>query len=321
MTVPLAAGVRIGWTDLPEEVREWVGGVLGAPVTSAVSQPGGFSPGSADRVVTEAGARAFVKAVSPAQNPRTPELHRQEARIAARLPAGVPAPRLLGSYDDGTWVALVLEDVDGRHPVTPWEAGELRSVLRALESLVRHGTPSPVADLGSAGKVLEGDFEGWSRLAEEPAADLDDWAVAHLAELRALAARGSAVIAGDTLCHLDVRADNLLLRDDGSVVLIDWPWACRAAPWLDSLALLVNVELFGGHDAEELIGISAPLREAPPEDLTAALAGLTGYFLDVARRPPSPGLPTVRAFQRVNGDAALGWLRRRLEGGAAEGRR
>src|SRR5664280_3713391 len=40
-----AAGVRIGWADLPEPVRAGVEAVLAAPVVTAVSQRGGFSPG------------------------------------------------------------------------------------------------------------------------------------------------------------------------------------------------------------------------------------------------------------------------------------
>jgi hypothetical protein len=47
------------------------------------------------------------------------------------------------------------------------------------------------------------------------------------------------------------------------------------------------------------------------DDITAALAGLCGYFTDVARQPPDPGLPTVRAFQRAQTRSTLSWLRRR----------
>jgi hypothetical protein len=33
------------------------------------------------------------------------------------------------------------------------------------------------------------------------------------------------------------------------------------------------------------------------------------HFVDVARRPAQPGLPTVRAFQRSYADALLPWLK------------
>jgi hypothetical protein len=81
-----------------------------------VSQPGGFSPGVAARLLLHGGGRAFVKAVGPDPNPDSPELHRAEARIAASLPAAAPAPRLLGCLDRDGWVVLVFEDIDGVPP-------------------------------------------------------------------------------------------------------------------------------------------------------------------------------------------------------------
>ena len=47
------------------------------------------------------------------------------------------------------------------------------------------------------------------------------------------------------------------------------------------------------------------------EDVDAVLAGLLGYFLDAARLPDPPGLPTVRAFQRAQGEVVLRWLKER----------
>src|SRR5690349_10831175 len=112
----VASGVRIRWSDLPSSVRHAVEEILGGPVVEAVPQAGGFSPGTADRVRTADGRRAFVKAVSAALNKDSPGLHRQEARVTAALPTSAPTPRLLGMHDDGDWVALVLNDVEGRHP-------------------------------------------------------------------------------------------------------------------------------------------------------------------------------------------------------------
>ncbi|MCX5066569.1 hypothetical protein OOJ91_11845 [Micromonospora lupini] len=41
-------------------------------------------------------------------------------------------------------------------------------------------------------------------------------------------------------------------------------------------------------------------------------SGLAGFFADSARRPPPPGIPTVRAFQQAQADAPLPWLAQRL---------
>ncbi|WP_319462438.1 phosphotransferase [Micromonospora sp. RTP1Z1] len=303
---------RIDWVDLPDRVRASVEEILGAPVVEAVSQPGGYSPGTADRVRTADGRRAFVKAVSPAQNDRSPALHRAEALISAALPPHAPAPRLLGSHDDGDWVALVFDDVDGRHPATPWLTTELGAVLTALETMAAALTPAAVAAVPTAAEQLSYDFGGWRRIAADPPADLDPWARTRLPQLCAAAERGLAALAGDTLCHLDVRADNLLIGRDGAVSVVDWPWACRGPAWLDTVLLLVNVRLHGGHDTEALLRGLPLTAGVDPAALTGVLAGLAGYFLDAARQPPPLGIPTVRAFQRAQGDALLPWLAERL---------
>ncbi len=296
-----AAGVRITWCDLPPHVRAAVERLLGAPVVDAVSQAGGFSPGTADRVVTRTGERAFVKAVSPAQNPRSADLARREAAVTAALPAGTPAPALLGTFDDGEWVVLVLEDVDGRHPRTPWVADELDAAVRGLRDLARALTPSPLPGGEAAADHLADDFGGWRRIAADPPADLDPWAAAHLGELVAAADRGLTSLTGDTLAHCDIRADNMLLRPDGSVVFVDWPWGCAGPPWLDTALLALNVIVHGG-DGDAIL----------PAEGADVVIGFTGYLLDAARQAPPPGLPTVRAFQRAQGDALLPWMRRRL---------
>ncbi|MEU5831814.1 phosphotransferase [Micromonospora tulbaghiae] len=304
---------RLHWHELPGHVRDGVEGVLGDRVVAALSQPGGFSPGTADRVRTAGGGRAFVKAVSPAQNDRSPDLHRAEARIAAALPPDTPAPRLLGSYDDGHWIALVFADVEGRHPVTPWRAGELAAVLSTLETMAAALTPAPAAaTTPTAAERLAHDFGGWRRLAADPPAGLDPWARSHLPELCAAADRGLAALDGGTLCHVDVRADNLLLGPDGSVTVVDWPWACRGPAWLDTLLTVVNVQVYGGHDPDALLAARPLTADVDPADLTGVLAGFTGFFLDGARQPPPPGIPTVRAFQRRQGEALLPWLTHRL---------
>ena len=86
---------RTTWTDVPTTLRQQVEGVLGGPVVTAESQASGWSPGSADRVTTAAGERAFVKTVSRSRNEAALDLHRREAEVMAQLPTTVQAPRLL----------------------------------------------------------------------------------------------------------------------------------------------------------------------------------------------------------------------------------
>ncbi|GAA4029063.1 hypothetical protein GCM10022247_62650 [Allokutzneria multivorans] len=300
-------GKRIGWAELPRHVRAAVEEIIGAPVVEAVSQSGGFSPGTADRVRMADGTRAFVKAVGIELNDFSPQLHRREARVTAALSPEIPAPRLLGSYDDGDWVALVLEDVEGRHPATPWLPDEVDRVLGALAAVA---TSSDVPDLISAEESLADDFAGWQQISASPPADLDSWAARNLEALCGLADRGLAATNGDHLVHMDVRADNVLLGEGGAVTVVDWPWACRGAEWLDTALLLVNVRLHGGHNTSALL--AEHTANADLDDVIAFLAGVAGTFLDAARQPAPPGLPTVRAFQRAQGDAVLSWVRELL---------
>jgi hypothetical protein len=305
-----ASGVRVAWPDLPASVRASVEEVLGSRVVTAVSQPGGFSPGSADRVVTADGRRAFVKAVAGSINPHSPGLHRREIAVSAALPDLVPAPRLLGSHDDGDWVALVLTDVAGRHPRLPWEPAELEAVREALEALAAVPLTDGLAWLPGTGAGFAEDFAGWHRLRADPDPGLDGWSVRNLDRLTAAADRGEVALEGDRLVHGDVRADNLLVRPDGSVVLVDWPWATRGAAWFDRLTLLVNVGLYDADAPLEELR-AAWLPEVRPDDVDAVLSGLASYFADRVRQPDPPGLPTVRAFQRAQGQVVLRWLQQR----------
>ncbi|NEB80393.1 phosphotransferase [Streptomyces sp. SID14478] len=310
---PPATGVRTPWDALPDRVRDALADALGAPVVTARTQSGGFSPGVAARVALDDGRRAFVKAVSAQANPHSPALHRAEARNAAALPPEVPAPRLLATYDDDTWVALAFEDVPGRQPHVPWRGDELSRVLGAVDRLGRVLTPAPfpaprVVD------VLAPSFAGWRRLVEEGRVErlgLGDWATRNAPALAELAAPWAEFTDGDTLVHADLRADNILLTER-DVVFVDWPHAMRAAPWFDLLVMLPCVRAQGGPDPEVLFAGQPSGRAADPEGVTRALAGFAGFMLEHADRPAPPGLPTLRAFQRAQGEAALEWLERRI---------
>ena len=308
---PQASGRRMQWAEMPASVRSAIEDRLGSRAVSARSQAGGFSPGVAARLELADGARVFVKAVCGRPNPDSPGIHRREARVAAALPAHVPAPALLWSSDDGDWVVLAFDDVDGRQPELPWRADELQRVLAALHALADGLTPSPVS-LEPASEWLARMFGGWRRIADDAAdsAGIPATVRARLEDLVELESRWPESVGGDTLVHLDVRADNLLLTPE-RVLLVDWPWAAVGAPWLDLVAMLPSVAMQGGPDPDHLWRAHPLGRQVDDDRVDAFIAALAGLFVRAALLPPAPGIPTLRAFQHGQGEQALAWLARR----------
>ncbi|WP_308121771.1 phosphotransferase family protein [Actinotalea ferrariae] len=318
---PAFSGTRLGWADLPREVRARIAELAGAQVTSETSATSGFSPGYAAILELADGTEVFVKAVSPEQNPDSPELARAEAVVAGALPAGVPAPRLLWSHDDGSWVLLGFESVEGSSPVLPWRREDLDRVLRAITQLADAGTPGP-AGLVTLGDSISGVVEGWARLEADGAAvdravlgagPHGEWLLSHLEQLVGWASDAVPAAAGDSLVHGDLRGDNIMLGPggpDGPVWLIDWPHAATAgARWFDLLGMLPSVVMQGGGDAAEIFAAHPNAAGADPDAVRAVLAGITGYFIEGSVQPAPRGIANLRAFQRAQGVAALGWLR------------
>ncbi|WP_369373419.1 phosphotransferase family protein [Streptomyces sp. cg36] len=317
--VPVAAGVRREWWAVPDGVRDLVEARLGSPVESAVTQPGGFSPGVAARARLADGRRLFLKAVGPEPNPDTPALHRAEARITAALPAEAPVPRLLLSVEDAGWVVLAFEDVEGRTPEQPWRGDELRRVLGASAALGALLDPAPV-EAPTVGERLGEKFRGWRRLSDAYGRDpravewLDPWALRNLGRLAEREETWQTAVSGTALVHGDLRADNVLLTED-RVMVVDWPWAAVGAAWFDVVNMGPSVLMRGGPETAALLDAHLAERGADPDDVTTVLTALTGYFLHQSTQAPPPGLPTLRAFQGAQGEAALRWLRRRTDWG------
>ncbi len=311
VTAPAAQGKRLHWPDLPGEVRADITALLGAHVVAAETQAHGFSPGVAARVRLADGRRAFVKAVSASSNPESPAMHRTEARLTGAFPAGVPVPRLLGTHDDGEWVALAYEDVEGRHPSTPWRIDELEHVMASLVRLHETLTPCPVPDWPRAGDdpLLADEFTSWSVCDPDL---LDGWASEHLDELVSLERGWRQAAEGDTLLHLDLRADNMLIRPDGEVVFVDWPWGLRGVPALDVVGFAPSVLMQGGPDVDWLLARHPAAAGSGRDAVNALLAAVAGMFTYRALQPSPPGLPTLRAFQGAQGRAACEMLAKRL---------
>jgi aminoglycoside phosphotransferase (APT) family kinase protein len=299
---PVAAGVRVAYDTLPTPVRSWVDATLGSRVVQARTQHGGFSPGVAARLVCADGTRAFVKAVSAETNADSPTLHRREIEVLGLLPPELPVPRLIAAYDETPWVALLIDEADGRQPRLPWDDAQLDRAL-ALARSVNAVTGVP---LGSIGERLA-EWAGWTKLATGPGPQ-DPWARRHLDRLIELEQSVADATAGQHLLHVDFRADNVLLGPDRDW-LVDWPWARAGAPWVDLVLGAPCIALQGGPSPDDLLrraGVSAD-----GEAVTAVVAAFAGLMVHSSGQPPPPGIPTVREVQAVQGRIALDWLRAR----------
>lgn len=305
--------MRPQWSTLPPPVVAGVEAVLGFRVVTSISQTAGFSPGIAARVGGDQGERAFVKVVSSLVNADSPTMHRDEARYAVLLPFG--APRLLGSFDDGTWVALAFEEVDGRPPEVPWTPADLKAAIDVLDRQALVPAPS---ELPTVAESLRAELDGFALLSADPTG-VTGWELRHLDALAALEASWQDAAAGDRWLHNDARGDNMLIRPDGSAVLVDWPWSCAGNPAFDAIGFIPTAirdgagrpELPVGEACEDLLGRLAGARCATDEQLTAMVAAFAGLMQHRRRQPAPPGIPGVRAFQASQGDVALAWLQLR----------
>jgi aminoglycoside phosphotransferase (APT) family kinase protein len=314
LTGPAGTGIRLEWMDLPATVRAAVEGHLHGRIRRIEVQRGGFSPAFAGIVTDASGEETFVKAGGPTPNPEVPVLYRREWSVASALPANVPAPRARWSEDDGEWVTIAFEAIRGKNPSLPWKKDDLDRVVRAHRRMASALTPSPI-EAPSVQQRLASAFRGFRTLTENrdrsaiQDAPLDPWIRRHLEDLALLEGTWEDLAGGTTLLHNDVRADNIVLRGE-EVFFVDWPHACVGPAWFDLIGLLPSVAMQGGPRPWGIFDASELGRDAPADAVRSCVAAMTGYFVERSLRPPPPGLPTVREFQRAQGVEAVRWLRR-----------
>lgn len=300
---------RVEWRELPPSVREGIEQRLGLRVISATNQIGGFSHGLAARLRLEDGTVAFVKAVNVDDG--LVERYRTEAATAAGLSQLVATPEVRFTVEMAGWFAVAFDFVEGHHPRLD-QQDELNSVLAMLDELADKMTPSPLVEVPAIGDVYGSKLTCWRQFAGHGApADMDVWALRNLDRLAELESTWSECAIGNTLLHTDLRPDNMLIRGDGSTVIVDWAWPCRGAAWID-LASLVPAIAGSGADPDPILASHRLTRDIDPAAVNAFVCGLAGYWAYNSRQPAPQRAPNLRRYQARSARISQEWLSRRL---------
>jgi hypothetical protein len=301
---------------MPDQVRSWVADALGSPVVEARDQLGGMSPGCATRLVCADGTRAFVKAVGLELNPVTPILFRREATVLSLIGSHELWADLLASYDDGTWVAILLEDVEGRHPDLDDDATMdlLLHETERLGQVLSERVPDPPApDPDNGGLAdLRRQFHAWAdavgRAAEVPPELLPDWVRRDTATWEPLV-RGLAEH-DVRLVNFDIRNDNLLERPTGELVFLDWGGTSVGPGWVDPL--LARLERVEDPWFDASLASSPELSAAGDLAVDAWLVGFATFLAWRASTAVDVNLPTLNDFRISVSRSLLVGAERRL---------
>ena len=207
-------------------------------------------------------------------------------------------PQVLGFDDDGERPVLAIEDLASADWPPPWTDARVSAVLDSLASIRQ--TPPP-AHLRPWNHDPDRD---WTDLAADPGPFLalgicsPGWLAAALPALADAAAAAS--LDGESLLHMDIRSDNLCIRDRRAIV-IDWNHAAVGRADVDIAFWLPSLHAEGG-----------PPPEAILPDAPGLAACVAGYFCAQAGQPPIPEAPHVRPLQVAQSRTALPWAARAL---------
>ena len=242
------------------------------------------------------GRRVFVKL---ALDELASDWLRDEWCVYGSLSAGF-LPEVVAWQDTGGTTFLAIENLAEAHWPPPWLPGQVSLVLEALDEVHAATPPRGLPALADLREALD----GWPIVAADPEPFLStcvcsrEWLAAALPLLAQ--ASSECQLEGEALLHLDLRSDNLCIRD-GAVLFVDWNQACVGNPAIDAVAWAPSLRLEGGPDPWKLLPESGGL---------AAL--IAGFFAARAGLPAPATAPTVRVFQRRQAEVALPWAAREL---------
>ena len=200
---------------------------------------------------------------------------------------------------------LVLEDLSEANWPPPWTEPAVAAVCAALDELAAVTPPAGLPPLENLRGLLVD--TGWPEIQADPGPLLSlglcgrEWLEAALPELRAAAE--AVELSGNSLVHVDIRSDNLCLRD-GRALLFDWNQASIGNPRFDRAEWLPSLAAEGGPLPDQL------LPHADGATFASVFAGFWGARAGLAAPPWGPKL---REVQRLQAEIALSWAARALD--------
>jgi Ser/Thr protein kinase RdoA (MazF antagonist) len=286
---------------------------------------GGYAPSATFRLRLANGKRAFFKASYPApKGSGVRWFMDQEARNYRSLERFIHpwAPTFYGSFERDGWHVLLLEDL-GPRSVPPWTPTKARKAARSYarfhrktrgkrlpRSLPRTGYVEHSRFWRTLGKT--GEIARTASLAGRRAAEAEEWLAVAFPVLVGHERDLEHAPPPFALLHFDTRSDNVRIHGD-RLRIFDWPFASAGPAEFDVVAFCQAVAAEGGPSAERVLAWYEEVTRLRPELIDAALAGIAGYFADRAWRPPIPGLPRVRRWQRDQLKECLRWAARRFD--------
>lgn len=319
------------WSAVPADIRELLALKLGSKVAQAEIAWGGYTPSASFLAQLEDGRRVFIKGTHPGQSSFGVAAFKAELQVYEKFPQlKAVGPTYICSAEMGDWHLMALEAIEGGVPVLPWSRDKLVAAFTALDELARL-IPAPPAGMVTLQETLDlvsiglGQA-GWSMVCEpallqqlcarfaNPEAACQ-WLEPLLPQLARLELEIAQIGGRYQALHVDLRSDNMLLRADGRMVLLDWPNLCWG-PLAYDLAFFINsvvLEGFGTH--EQLFALASEVMNTPfaRDDLKRCAANMSGYLASCCIKPEIPALPRLRKFQLAQLQVALPWLARLLE--------
>lgn len=323
--------------EIKPDVGEWPAALktdvekqVGANITKAHIQYGGYSAAFSCIAKTEDGKTYFIKGSHPAEMSHGAKTLAQEIHIYKSVdilkeisPAFIGQAHY-GGEDDwrlGIWQAL-----QGPGIKTSWTDQDFKYFGETMKKLYTEFDPDKAdvlpADQTNFIKDIISGKNSWQKFtAFEDRKDqfcsiFEDqdaaraWLDSHLPQL--IKDSRSPVDHFQTLVHFDLRHDNILFDEAGSALLIDWPNGCIAPAGYDLVCLSCDLMAHGNGDAWDIFKKLSDTQtlNISESDVIAILSKISGYYALNAYREIPDRLPRLRWIQKAFLYCMTEWLAR-----------